>query len=538
MRPILLAFFTIGFLYVNAQSNLSLNIEEVTLPSAPGVHSFAVGQHDGKWLIVGGRVDGLHQRQPFAAFLASDNNVNAYVIDPVNLQSWTKSISSLPTAVFEQLQSTNMEFEQRDTVLYVIGGYGYSATAGDHITHPVLTAINIPSAIDAVINGTNLNDHVRYATDNNLAVTGGYMHQLDNVFYLVGGQFFEGRYNPMGPNHGPGFVQEYSEEIKKFNIEDDGNTLSITNYTETVDAANLHRRDYNMVPQIFPNGDNGFTVFSGVFQPTIDLPWHNSVDITAAGYTVNNSFDQMLSQYHSANLPIFDSASNQMSTLFFGGMSRYHYDEQTNLLVDDEVPFVKTISLVERAANGSMTETSLNLQMPAFLGSGAEFIPSLDAPYLTNDILNLNDLVQGQETLVGYIYGGIESSAENIFFSNDGSQSWASGRLFKVLITADESLDIEGTTITGDEVFHLETYPNPVIENVNVKLFSPYRTAGTLALIATDGKVISEQTIELDGNNTDTIELKCGDLSEGIYRVVFENGAFTKSSNILVQGKN
>lgn len=539
MRTVLIALLSLTTLWANAQSNFSLNIEEVTLPSAPGIHSFAVGQHNGKWLIVGGRIDGLHQRQPFAAFLASENNVNAFVIDPVNLQSWTSSISGLPTAVFEQLQSTNLEFEQRDTVLYVVGGYGYSATAGDHITHPVLTAINIPAAIDAVMAGNSLNDHVRHTTSSNMAVTGGYMHSLNNTFYLVGGQFFEGRYNPMGPNHGPGFVQEYTEAIRKFNIEDDGTSLSITNFTETVDAANLHRRDYNMVPQIFPNGDNGFTVFSGVFQPTVDLPWHNSVDITAAGYTVNNSFDQMLSQYHSANLPIFDSATNQMSTLFFGGISRYHYDSQTNVLIDDEeVPFVKTISLVERSTTGSMTETSLNLEMPAFLGSGAEFIPTDDAPYLTNNILNLNDLTQGQETLVGYIYGGIESSEENIFFSNTGTQSWASGRLFKVLITADASLDIEGTTITGNEVFELGVYPNPVVDNATVKLFSPYRTSGTLSLLATDGRLISSQQIALDGNNTQTIELKCTGLSEGIYRVVFENGGFTKTSNILVQGKN
>ncbi len=539
MRYILSALMLFGSIAAKSQANFSLSIEETTLPNASGVHSFAFGQHNGKWLIVGGRIDGLHQRQPFASFLAADNNVNALVIDPVNLQTWSKSISSLPTAVYEQLQSTNMEFEQRDTVLYIVGGYGYSATAQDHITHPVLTAINLPSAINAVMNGADLNAHVRHTNNNSMAVTGGYLHQLDDTFYLVGGQLFEGRYNPMGPNHGPGFVQEYTEAIRKFSIVDNGTTLSITAFNETVDAENLHRRDYNMVPQIFPNGDQGFTVFSGVFQPTVDLPWHNSVDITAAGYTVNNSFDQMLSQYHSANLPIYDSAANQMSTLFFGGMSRYHYNAQTNLLVDDEeVPFVKTISLVQRQSNGTMTETSLNLQMPAFLGSGAEFVPNLNAPYLTNGILNLNNLVQGQETLVGYIYGGIESSAENIFFINDGSQSWASGRLFKVLITADASLDIEGTTITGNEVFELETYPNPVENNANVKLYAPYRTAGTLSLITSDGKLISAQKIALDGNNSKVIELNCAELSQGIYRVVFENGAFSKSSNILVQGKD
>jgi hypothetical protein len=64
-------------------------------------------------VIVGGRVDGLHQRQPFAAFLEQDNNKNVFVIDPVTEQVWSKDLSGLPTALFEQLQSTNEEFHQR-----------------------------------------------------------------------------------------------------------------------------------------------------------------------------------------------------------------------------------------------------------------------------------------------------------------------------------------------------------------------------------------------------------------------------------------
>ena len=90
-----------------------------------------------------------------------------------------------------------------------------------------------------------------------MAVTGGYLGLLNDEFYLVGGQRFMGRYNPMGPDFGPGFIQEYTNAIRRFRIADDGTErYAITDYEETVDTAELHRRDYNLVPQIFPNGES------------------------------------------------------------------------------------------------------------------------------------------------------------------------------------------------------------------------------------------------------------------------------------------
>lgn len=531
----LIAILSLLSISVSAQPNFNLTIEEATLPNAPGVQSFVVGQHNGMWLVIGGRKDGLHQRQPFASFLAADNNVTAYVIDPVNLQHWSVSLSSLPTALYEQLQSTNMEFIQRDTVLYIIGGYGYSTTAGDHITYDQLVAVNIPTVMNRVINGETISDQFRYTSNSNMAVTGGYLGLLDDTFYLVGGQYFEGRYNPMGPTHGPGFIQQYTEAIRKFTITDDGTSLTIGNYNETTDTDNLHRRDYNMVAQVFPNGDEGFTAFSGVFQHTVDLPWHNTVDVTASGYTVNNNFDQLLSQYHSANLPIYDQAANEMLTLFFGGMSRYRYDTTTgNLIDDDAVPFVKTISLVTRHSDGTMEESQLELQMPGFLGSGAEFIPVESISFLNDEILELNTLAMNQPTLVGYIYGGIESSAENIFFINDGSQSWASGRLFKVFITRTEATGVEGTLMTADEALHVVTYPNPTSDVLTIGLRTAYRTKATLEVLDSTGRLMLSEDLDLQQEKTRNLVYDCSDWSAGNYSVRFSSGAFSKTTTFVV----
>jgi hypothetical protein len=428
--------FTLSSCNSSAQEQFTIQIEPFSINEAPGIQSYSLGKtSDGKWLILGGRIDGLHKRRPFEAFLKKENNTKVFVIDPETNKTWETDLSVLPASIFEQLQSTNQEFQQRDNTLYVIGGYGYSDTKGDHTTYSNLTAIDIDGLSKAIIEGSNISSFFRQITDSNLAVTGGQLGLLNDTFYLCGGQYFEGRYNPMGPGHGPGFTQEYTNEIRTFKIEDDGVNLSISDYSAEKDPENLHRRDYNMVPQIFPDLTKGFTMFSGVFQYDANIPWLNSVDVNENGYKVNSDFNQYLSQYHSAKVPVYNLEKNEMITIFFGGLSQYQYDNKGDLIKDDQVPFVKTISMVTRHQDGSMTEKDLGIKMPAFLGSGAEFIPlSNEAIYLENEIVNLNSLKQ-EKTLIGYIYGGIESSEENIFFRNNGTQSTASNQAFKVYLT-------------------------------------------------------------------------------------------------------
>lgn len=437
--PIIVIFlitFTLVSCNSTAQEEFTIQIEPFSINEAPGIQSYSIGKtSDGKWVLLGGRIDGLHKRRPFEAFLKKENNTSVFVIDPDTNKTWKTDLNVLPDPIFEQLQSTNQEHQQKDHTLYIIGGYGYSETKGNHITYPNLIAIDVDGLAKAIINKTDISSYFRQITDRNLAVTGGQLGLLNDTFYLCGGQYFEGRYNPMGPNHGPGFTQEYTNEIRKFKIKDDGVTLVITNYTSEKDSQNLHRRDYNMVPQIFPDTTQGFTMFSGVFQYNANIPWLNSVDVTASGYKVNSDFNQYLSQYHSAKVPVYNSEKNEMMTIFFGGLSQYQYDEKGNLIKDDQVPFVKTISMVTRYSDGSMTEKDLGIKMPAFLGSGAEFIPVSDKSiYLENGIVNLAYLKQ-EKTLIGYIYGGIESASENIFFRNNGTQSTASHQAFKIYIT-------------------------------------------------------------------------------------------------------
>lgn len=537
MRHWTLLFILLAGLPISALSQAStpfeVTIEEVNLTNAPGLQSFVVGQDDkGRWLLIGGRTDGLHLRRPFESFLASDNNRNIFVVDPYLDTTYSAPLSGLPTGLQEQLQSTNMEFYQRDNRLYIIGGYAYATSAGDHITFPNLTAVNVSATIDAIIKGQPIAPYFQQITDPRMQVTGGYLGYLDSIFYLVGGQKFMGRYNPMGPGHGPGFIQEYTNAIRTFKIQDNGQQISITDFHEVTDSANLHRRDYNMAPQIFPDGSAGFTVFSGVFQYTSDLPWLNTVDITPTQYKVRPQFNQYLSQYHSAHLPVYDTQGQTMHTIFFGGMSRYTLHPITGQLVDDQnVPFVKTVSMVSRYPNDSMVEAVLPFTMPGYLGASAEFIPRHDIGYQYGEILDLSALPDGKNH-VGYIYGGIESTAPNIFFINDGTQSHATNRCFKVYITKGRQTNIP-VPLSGDHLLGMEVAPNPATHQAVVKFWVPTPMKVTLTLQNLQGQTLQHFAFGQLSTGTYRHEIALSHLPEGSYMLRLSGNQWSKSVHFI-----
>jgi len=472
----------------------SVQIEPLSIPNVGGLQSFAFGQHDGKWLVIGGRLDGLHRRQPFAAFDLAGHHNQIAVIDPVTQQQWTAPLTSLPVSMQEQLRSTNMQFYQDGDYLYLTGGYGYSDTAGDHVTFDKLTAVEVPNVIAAVVNGTAFSAFFRQMTDAQFAVTGGHLLKIYDTYYLVGGQKFEGRYNPMGPNHGPGFVQQYTDQIRKFRISDDGTGLTVTHLPSPTDANNLHRRDFNVAPQIMPDGQEGATAFSGVFQTTVDLPYLNCVNIDSSGYAVNNAFSQYYNHYHCAFLPLYSANANEMHTVFFGGIAQF-YDSLGVLVQDNNVPFVKTIARVTRSADGIMAEYKLPVEMPALLGSGAEFIPLQGLPAYDNGVIKLDEL-SADTMLVGYIYGGIASTARNVFWTNTGTESSASSQIFKVFMARNPSSAVHELNSQSIGTLRMLVFPNPNNGVFGIKFQLPEVTKVWLSIADGNGKIIDREELK------------------------------------------
>lgn len=435
MKYIFHILILLSTISISAQEKYPFKLElEPVIPNGfKGLQSFAWAKSGDMILLVGGRTDGLHRRQPFAAFSKIYNNTELIVLDLKNNKVWKKNILTLPASLNEQLQSSNMEFYQQEDQLIIIGGYGYSETKRDHITFPSIISIKVKALIQAIVKNESVQQYMLQLTDERMAVTGGRLAQLNNVFYLVGGQRFDGRYNPHGPDHGPGFSQQYTNQIRKFNLEIAEDKLKIKNYLAITDSLLLHRRDYNLVPQIDGNGKVIVTIFSGVFQYEKDIPYTTLIDINETSYIEIPDFNQQFSHYHTATLPFFSRKDKIMYNVFFGGIAQYTKNENGEIEKDDNIPFVKSISVVERNQN-KIKEYTLPDPMPGFFGAAGEFIPVNEKLIITNNILDY-DKIKDKRQLIGYIVGGIDSRSPNVFWSNESDASRASPVIWEVYVT-------------------------------------------------------------------------------------------------------
>jgi hypothetical protein len=148
-----------------------------------------------------------------------------------------------------------------------------------------------------------------------------------------------------------------------------------------------------------------------------------------------------------------------MHTVFFGGIAQY-YDNGGVLVQDNNVPFVRSIARVTREPNGTMGEYLLPIQMPGYMGAGSEFILNPAVPHDAYEIIEL-DNISTDTTLVGYIYGGIHSSASNIFFVNTGAESIASNQLINVYLIKNQTTGVDQLNEQSQGKLQLQVYPNP-----------------------------------------------------------------------------
>ncbi len=512
---------------VKAQIPFDIFVEPHPIAGMPGVHSYAYAQSGKKVLIVGGRKDGLHRRQPNQTFLPADNNLNFILLNLENNTVITRSITELSTELQEQLQSANMQSTQNGDYAYWVGGYGRSNTAGDHITFPRITAAHIPGLIEAIETQSPLAPHIFTLADQNMAVTGGQMRLLNDTIYLVGGNRFDGRYNP---NNGPSFTQEYTNRIKKFHASVSGGNIQISGYSETVDNENFHRRDYNLVSTVFPGNELGYTIASGVFQVQADFPYESWVDIKANTHSVHPTFEQKLSHYHSSKAELFDSMTQSNYYLFFGGIARYYFNNQNVLVVNDSVPFVNTISCVVRDENGNLSEFKMDENMPGLLGAGAEFF-NVEHSKFPNGVIRYD--VLADSVTLGYIVGGINSTAPNIFFINTGTQSSASAMVYKVILKKKETEPEPNDIKESDAGFYASVQPNPSTGAFQLLAKNFSEDGAQIKVLNLEGKEIHSVSVPKVNDAYWSYQLDLSSQPSGVYFINIYQGSKTKSLKII-----
>lgn len=482
----------------------SISIEPVTTSVIPGFHSFAFAQAGDKWLVIGGRTNGLHGINSNDGFPAESKNDQIIVIDTTTWNYYSASLNQLPYTIADPMRSTNMEYIQNGDYLYMAGGFGYDTVADHYTTFPTLTAVHVSTMINAVINAQPIAPSIRQVVDTNFAVCGGDLGKIGSTYYLCFGHNFVGRYaDPPVPI----FTQQYSNRIREFSFTDDGTTISLSPFVQNIDTTNFHRRDLNVGPVVRPDGSFALEAYGGVFQKGVNIPYRSTISITASGTTVNNTYQQYMSQYTCANIPAYDSVTHNMYSTFLGGISLYDYHPEDNTLpIDSIVPFISDITTMTMHGDGSIEETILPVQLPGLLGSNAKFVLNGNIAHYANEVVNLRQL-PSTKILAGYMLGGIRADAGNF------GSSIANDTVYRVYLIYNRFVGIS----EQNSISNLLLYPNPAANNTTLLFTLKQNSKVRITVNDITGKQVYLVADEEMQKGSQQVNVNTSGLSAGIY---------------------
>lgn len=417
-----------------------------------GLQAFAFGKHDGKWLLITGRMNGLHGFSNVGNnFPPDQQNTFVFVVDPHSNMVFAKSLadptSGLSQAFIDTLSVTDAQFAQSNSTLYVVGGYGIDTASGEMTTKSTLTAIDISGLMHWVVHPSReetAREHIRQISNPIFQIAGGELRRgTDDNYLLIFGQNFTGLYR--SDSNG-----KYSQQIRRFRIIDNGFNLNVfvkESFPEFPDP-NFRRRDLNVVPVLYEHDGNrkrGYVAYSGVFTLSggawtvpVLISQHGAAKMPNPNKT--NTFKQGMNNYCCATVGLYSQSKKNMYTTFFGGIS-YGFWTNGTFQTDSELPFINQFTTIQFDRHGKFTQYLMDSEYPVILsvnshpgnqllfGANAQFIQSSHLPTFDNGVIKLDEI--NKKTVIGYIVGGIQSTVPN---TSNQTDSAASPYVFKVIL--------------------------------------------------------------------------------------------------------
>lgn len=521
MRLFLTAIFQL-ICFAECIAQPAIRLDPMNIDELPAVHSGVFLTYENKWVMVGGRTNGLHGFQGFFLFPELTQNFQIIVADPIANKVWKASVNQLPKLSKEHITSSNMQWTERNGNLYIFGGYGYSSDKDDFITFPRVTKVNIAGLVNAVINGSSINDLFQSSDDERFAVCGGYCDYVSDTttFSLVFGHRFDGLYNRIS-----GIVskQEYNSAIRVFKI--NPTTLAVESFSETKDSALFRKRDYNLVAQY--DGTKAYmTSYSGVFQQGRNLPYRDVIELKNTTAKKIDNFEQKYAHYHSAVIPVWDETDNSMNTFFIGGMAQFYPDSVSRVIIEDTlIPFVRTISLVRKNSSGLYTE-SVAGRLPSYLGTNMYFFPIEN----TVDDYVVRRKPNEKEKLIGYLAGGIYSPKANISLE-DPALSSASTYIFKVYI-GDGTLSVHESERNTQPTIFAQVINKQ--RDIQFTVFGDISNGASIELHSLNGTTVATIPISTTTESPTIITHSNTGLAQGFYIAVLRAGGRTSSATFAI----
>jgi hypothetical protein len=411
---------------------LQIDTAPFGLPS--GLQAYASAVYDNKWIFIAGRTNGLHGFDNVGNnFPISFQNTRVFVVEPETGQSWERSLllGDLTPKEIDSLSVTASESFQKGHLLYLVGGYGVDTQSGLMGTKSTLTEINLKKLLKWVQGAGSIKSAIRQTSHPLLQVTGGSLYQANDhePMLLSLGQNFTGLYRD--DSNG-----EYTHQIRRFWIQDDGKNLKIIPHVSNDLKADYRRRDLNVLP-IINNNDFHYVAFAGVF--TIDVGvWTVPIIIKPDGSSYQpdpnkaSTFKQAMNQYNCASFGLYSTKSKEMYAVFPGGISYGYFDSGT-FQTDLEFPFINQVTTIKIDKNWNFTQYLMNGEYPFIASTGtnpgnqllfgaeAVFFPKKGISLYQNGVIQLDKIKE--PTVIGYIAGGIMSTLPNTNTREDSTSS-------------------------------------------------------------------------------------------------------------------
>jgi len=446
--------------------------EEVSADFAgtPRLQAFASALWEGKWIFIAGRTGGYHGvGQADVDFPRAHANARIWVIEPP--ASGPAKVFSFPVAdlpaslglVKDQWMSSNLLHFQDNDTLYLAGGYGENS-AHELVTYAVVSSVNLPALVDGVIHARDtFSKTIAWAESPVVQSTGGELVKLDDgFFYLIGGHVFTGSYRGFeaaDEKNTPKASQTYLGEIRKLRLTPAAPGKLDVALVQSFPDPEFSRRDLNATLTILDDGESlGAAAYGGVFTKD-QLNFTHPIWIKGgAAPQVEDRFEQKMSAYSCATMLLYDPESFAMYTTFFGGISRWRWNDARRQFVQaplfgdktqaggylDGLPWINEISTLVRNQGKLMEFAQQDTRLPAYVGANGAFLPAAGLKRIREDapIFDLRQF-RGKRVLAGYLFGGIRAFPKEFPYTEE-ARDYTSGTvptkpndlILKVYVTA------------------------------------------------------------------------------------------------------
>jgi hypothetical protein len=137
---------------------------------------------------------------------------------------------------------------------------------------------------------------------------------------------------------------------------------------------------------------------------------------------------------------------------------------------------------------------------------------------------------------LGYIVGGIRSSAPNIFWINTGTQSVAVNSIFRVKLVKEFSTNTIIPTVDAQGYFNLRVFPNPANDTINIAFSTHHKDRVRLEIFDINSRKIGDILNEELFTGDYEYRVKVAQiLDSGLYFIKLSNQQFTTSVQFVVE---